>query len=476
MILANNGKAPHYPLFVCLLLLIAWLPLPVGSDRPLGTGLLQMASFGLLCCWCLAQLRSDGSSLAHIGNRSWAALILFVASLLYMLLQIVPLPLSVIGYLSPGAYAVYERTQPYLYRSSFSISLDIGLTLSEFLKSAAYLVIFFLVLALVSTRQRLRQLIYLMIMVGFAEAAFGLLDALYNGALFRQPVIELPAGHTVSGTFKNRNHFGGMLEMSIALTIGTLVAQESGRGYAFSWRQQLRSAADWLLSKQMWLYLALATMITALLSSASRGATLSLLAAGLATGAILVVRGAGAGSGRRRSSRRRKLRPVILLPLVLGLSLGGSQMLSRLEQSGLKTDRDVQRAIAYEMIADYPLFGVGAGNWVQIYPAYRDADQYYRRIYTNVHNDYLELIAEQGLVGFGLFGGAVLIVLKATISGLLQRRDPFMRGVLLGCTMATLSLLIHSMADFNLHVPANAAWFSVLLAMGMAAARMPREA
>ncbi|MBK9469999.1 MAG: hypothetical protein IPO20_19435 [Gammaproteobacteria bacterium] len=86
-----------------------------------------------------------------------------------------------------------------------------------------------------------------------------------------------------------------------------------------------------------------------------------------------------------------------------------------------------------------------------------------------------ELLVEQGAIGFVLFGSAILIALGTMISALLRRRDPLVRAVLFGCVTATLSLLIHAFVDFNFHIPANAAWFSVILAMGLIASRMPHD-
>jgi hypothetical protein len=41
-----------------------------------------------------------------------------------------------------------------------------------------------------------------------------------------------------------------------------------------------------------------------------------------------------------------------------------------------------------------------------------------------------------------------------------------MRGMSFACIMGVTSILIHSWVDFNLQIPANAALFMVLLALG----------
>ena len=57
-------------------------------------------------------------------------------------------------------------------------------------------------------------------------------------------------------------------------------------------------------------------------------------------------------------------------------------------------------------------------------------------------------------------------VLVAALMAQWQRRDPLMRGMSFACIMGVTSILIHSWVDFNLQIPANAAYFMVLLALG----------
>ena len=83
------------------------------------------------------------------------------------------------------------------------------------------------------------------------------------------------------------------------------------------------------------------------------------------------------------------------------------------------------------------------------------------------HNDYLQFLAELGLVGF-LIGSAflVLILVKSVRVGL-RNTNPDTRWMGLACTGALVTILIHSDADFNLYVPVNAtllAWICGLTA------------
>jgi putative inorganic carbon (HCO3(-)) transporter len=70
------------------------------------------------------------------------------------------------------------------------------------------------------------------------------------------------------------------------------------------------------------------------------------------------------------------------------------------------------------------------------------------------------------MVFAAVLGAVVLASLWTAIRAQLKRRDPLLQGMGFAATMAILALLIHSAVDFNLQIPANAAMFVVMLALG----------
>ncbi len=462
-------------IFYSFLILIAWLPLPLGSRYPLGWGIMEITTFSLLSLWLVTKIFKQNNDGASINPVSKIVFLLFIASLAYQLLLTAPLTLETIQLLSPQTFEVYRFTQELAPKDSFSLSLDRGLTLQECLKSASYVSMFFLTLVLVNSRTRLKQLAFLLISVGFAEALFGLIDVLAGGQLFRIPFAGVgSANYSATGTYTNYNHFGGLLEMAIPLSLGMLLSTATTNEAHTGWRAHIRGLAQRLLAPRLWLYAITITMVVALLYSKSRGANISLmLAIGLTAGLVFLFKKEAANKQTPR------LLLILILPLLISLSLGVQPLLSRLETQGLQTNRDQYRELAYQIITDYPIFGIGSGNWGHVYMAYQsdEAGAYNNhRIVNNVHNDYLELFVEQGAIGFVLFGSAIILALSTMIVALRRRKDPLMHGVLWACVTAVFSLLSHSLADYNFHIPANAGWFSVILAMGLIASRMPRNA
>ena len=112
------------------------------------------------------------------------------------------------------------------------------------------------------------------------------------------------------------------------------------------------------------------------------------------------------------------------------------------------------------MWRDHPVLGVGLGDFETAYPRYQSfpSDLWV----DHAHNDYVEAVAETGLVGALLILSALGLFLR------LAFRDwghPFRSRaswIRLGAAIGCCGMLVHSLWDFNLHIPANAAWFAVL--------------
>jgi hypothetical protein len=120
------------------------------------------------------------------------------------------------------------------------------------------------------------------------------------------------------------------------------------------------------------------------------------------------------------------------------------------------------------MAADYPVAGAGVGNFRWAYPHYQsevDAGRYI----DYAHNDYAQLLAEAGAVGFALVAIGLGFFLWRTLRLWHARQSTFSVAVGAGGLAAAFALAIHSYSDFNLHLPANALMLAGCLAVGLAA-------
>ncbi|MGC2088940.1 MAG: O-antigen ligase family protein, partial [Candidatus Acidiferrales bacterium] len=149
---------------------------------------------------------------------------------------------------------------------------------------------------------------------------------------------------------------------------------------------------------------------------------------------------------------------ILLVSLAALMWLGAGKVLDRIKASSvadLSADRRVTMLKgAWHMFLDHPLLGTGLGTLVAVYPKYETF--YDGRIVDHVHDDYAEALAETGIAG-GLCGLVFLVMLfrEARRRLLTEEQSAFSQAVHTAGTVACAGLLVHSLVDFNLHIPAN---------------------
>lgn len=260
-----------------------------------------------------------------------------------------------------------------------------------------------------------------------------------------------------AGTFFNRNNFAGCMEM--LLPLAALAA----------WRRRHRPGwLAWLAAPA----LGLAAMVVA----ASRGGMVA-LAAEAAAGAALVAiwrrtRPASASSrpgGRGERSGRAVLASGCALTVAIVALAGTARLRARFtgaDAAGVTSPQ--RRELALSSLAMWrarPLAGWGLGTWAQVYPRFARFSS--PAIYQYAHDDYLQTLAETGLIGAAC-GLGFLAAWAQVVWTRLRRAQltPLAAAAAVGCA----GLLLHSAVDFNLHVPADLVLFAVLAAMAAPAA------
>ena len=108
------------------------------------------------------------------------------------------------------------------------------------------------------------------------------------------------------------------------------------------------------------------------------------------------------------------------------------------------------------MIVENPILGVGIGQWPQKYPLYYDRvmkDVLFNETYRlkRLHNDYLEILANVGAIGFFILLWLVYIVIKSILVTLKDVDNKY-RVYILGFTMGLLGFSIVAMFSFPIRV------------------------
>ena len=284
---------------------------------------------------------------------------------------------------------------------------------------------------------------------GFLLSAYAIFARARFGALLYGRI----AVPTVSpfGPFVNKNHFAGWSAMAALLVAGLVLGlAERARGRGRDWTTG--PGAGGVVSA---LVAALA-MALAVLTSLSRGGTIALGSGAVCLLALVAVRG-------RTEKGRARLAPSLALAGVLAavlFTLAPSEAQERLQSlSGASFRLDTWRD-ATRMTLASPAVGVGLGAFHDAYPRFKRGQGFVR--VEHAENDYLETVAETGLLGLSLALAAGGGLIAGAGRGLSKASDRVVRGIGLGAIAGLAALAVHSAVDFDLRIPSNAALAAVL--------------
>lgn len=465
-------------LFYALLLLLLWLPLPLGSNRPWAEAIFEVWVATLAWLW-VAGYQRNRVSVGKAFNGARIVLLLLIGWLAYVMLQLIPLPAFARQVLSPASLEIYRQAGE---TGWLPLSLHPYATFLFWLKSTAYVVLFALALLLVNNKHRLVMLGYTLVFSAVFQAFYGSIMAL-SGLEYLFAMKKLEYVGVATGTFVNRNHLAGYLEMVSAIGIGLLIATTSAKENAFTWRQRLRNLIHLALSQKLLLRLMLATMVIALVLTRSRMGNTSFFASMLVAGLIMLAAYRGQVESAKEMFRRSDTRSAVMLIIslmvidlfIVGTWFGVSKVADRLAQTSLEHDAGrIEVSInTLDLLRDYPITGAGGGSFHLAFARYRgDGITGY---YDHAHQDYLEIMADVGVIGIGFLGLVVALSFWAALKALYRRHDSLMRGMAFASIMGIIAMLIHSTVDFNLQIPANAATFMIVLALGWIALNLEKQ-
>jgi O-antigen ligase len=312
----------------------------------------------------------------------------------------------------------------------------------------------FLFLAILNNlhRQESTQIIaFSLIFVAMAISFY----ALYQFVTDSDRVWNLPSPykHRGSGTYFCPNHFAGFLEILLPL------------GMAYTVTGRLKPIARVFLG-----YAAL-VMLSGLIVTGSRGGWIATGVAMLIFLGILICQ-----RGYRIPALLALASLVVVAIVVIPNSFALQIRLRRVVTDAGNIDDDMRFALwrpAYHMWQDHPWLGVGPGHFDARFRNYRPEGV--QRSPDRVHNDYLNTLADWGVVGTALVVSAWLLLGIGVVntwrsvrlsSGDLGKRSGSNKfAFIVGAGLGLIAILVHSCVDFNMQVPANAILVVALMAM-----------
>jgi len=400
--------------------LLLFGPLAFGLVEPWAIFILESGAALLLVLWVLQQ--TSAGELKVSGSPLFIPMGIFAALIVVQLLT---------------------RRTSYLYDSLLSARLYV-----------AYGILCFLAVQVLRKREQLKILAMGACTYGFVVALFAMFQGLApNGKIYW--VRALTQGGNIYGPYVNRNHYAGLMEM---LTPIPLVLSLSG--YVEGPRKTMAIAAATLMGATIFL-------------SGSRGGMVAFCIELLLLGVILAMH-----------SKKRALFVGlgVYVLLVAGslVWLGGGELTDRIASIPDETGKQFAGGTRLDIDQDSlkmfrlkPALGWGLGVFPEIYPAFRS---FYTNDFINeAHDDYAQLLVEMGAAGFITMLGFVAIVYYRA-GRKLKRWENDPNGMLaLAAMLGITGILVHSLVDFNLQIPANAALFYVLCTMAALDARFPQQ-
>ncbi|HEY6420960.1 MAG TPA: O-antigen ligase family protein [Candidatus Binataceae bacterium] len=306
--------------------------------------------------------------------------------------------------------------------------------------------------------------------IGFFERVFwnGKVLWLYVPIDWGQP--EMAAGDRARGPFVDPDHFAVYLGMVFPLALS---------GALFP---SLVTPRRWAREFQIFCSTAAFAIFVVALLTGSRAGWLGLILSACLLPAIVLSRTDEQWMLGIRASRARVLGytlagvSALLVFALLFVGAGArTEAQARINYAlagGVEFDRLYAWKGALRMIRDFPVFGVGLADWAEVFTRYQGRP--WSELYFNeVHNDYLQFLAEAGVVGFALMAwlfyriGAPMLRRARSIS---PGRYPLFAALVAGLAVT----IVAEFFDFDLQIPAIAFLFVLMLGLAFRLAR-PRD-
>lgn len=443
-----------------LVLVVAATALNFGGTESLGYTLMEAGIFTLLLLVLVGQIRRGK---IRLPLPIWPVLFVLVA-----VFEILPLPRRVVELLSPHRLAAMMRTtsggavQRWMSLSIYPHDSILGV-----FKLLAYLGAFVLAAYWFDSSKRKSTLVRGLIILGCFEAGYGIFQYLSGWQkIFGYTKIYDVADAT--GTYINRNHFAGLLELTLPFVFATAfywysVSRVRSRSPS---HKKSREAPPFAIHRALFFLFVSVIFVVAAVLSRSRTGILTMLF-------TLVIMGLLAQIGVKRKFWSLGLILFLACVSAYAMWIGLNPVLARFERLENPDYLEVEGRLTLwrdgvSMLRDYPLTGTGIGTFGT---AYRRYQTFKVEKYANhVHNDYLEFADETGPFGAALLFLPILYLLVKMTLAFLKDSRRYRRAVMLACIGSLLALLIHSLTDFNLQIPANALIFAVVLGIGYKAA------
>jgi len=440
--------------------LIIFTPLAFGTVEFWSLAVMEILSMTALFAFMISSMKNKEEIHAVPGI---IPLLLF---LLFILIQIIPLPAQVIKFLSPSAFDIHRNAAGIIGSSPWmTISIHPHATVLEFLRYSSYVAFYILTVQLLRDKDVLKKTIIVIIIFGGLLSFSSILQFYLTKDMalwFR----HVPHNSMIVGPYICHNHYAALMAMIFPVALGIFFFHRPRFYHTSLFRGIVEILSQEKANIHILIGAAVILMVSSIFVSVSRGGMISTCLSLIFFSYLLV---------KRKISRGNTLLLIFVI-IITTLSVtwfGWDQILDRFAR--LKN----AQGIIYEsrldfwkdsrhIIKAFPATGSGFGTFVDIYPSHQTISGDLTLVHA--HNDYIELAVEGGLISL-LFAAAFIFTLfQKTYRVFKTRRDAYSVYVYMGSITGIIAILIHSVVDFNFHIGANGLWFFFIAGLAVSAA------
>jgi len=275
----------------------------------------------------------------------------------------------------------------------------------------------------------------------------------------------LDPGASPYGPFVSRNALATWLAMAVPIAVGYAVARDRSDRRA---TVGLAAKVEAMDSTQLWLAAAAVLMAGTVFASMSRAGILG-MGAGLL--AFLAVSRARIRRGRAAVWTTVLLGGMAMIGLMFANFGALAMRLQETTESGVWGRRAIWRD-TWRMTQDFWIAGVGAGAFERGMLLYQQGSRIF--FFNHAHNEYLQLVAEGGLLVAVPAAIAIVSAIAVIARRLRTDRTPIF-WIRAGAVAGIVAVAVQSIWDTGLRTPANGALFAAIAAIAIHEPRQTRR-
>ena len=386
----------------------------------------------------------------YVNNKIF--FILFFIYVSYLIIQIIPLPLSLIEIIAPNNYNLYTSIK--IDKELWSLSIDPSNSYFGILNCINFLIIFLTFPVLFNRSKYLMKFLFFLCVLGTCHAVFATYWMLVGNPsnFLIQKIHYLNAS---TGLFVNRSVFGTFLFLcAFSSLYYILVFFQKNQIVNFNFEEQIKS-------KIFFIRIFIIFISIGILTTWSRAANFSY---------VLILLSFLFYSKISFKKYINPLSTVIIFILIfdvfiMGLFFGNAKLIERYAETSIlrETIRFDLQTFGIDQFKNFWLFGYGSEAFGQIFKIfYITPDP--NMLAKNVHNDGVELLGEIGVLGVSILFLLYISYFKKITKNINEKKQ-LSRFILL--SLLLLTLFIQSLVDFSLHAPGVVILLMTILSIGL---------